>query len=74
MGTIADVSFGVAIVAGALGIWQLATSSSAEDDSESAERAATDLLAGGSGRSAVLHVTALDLGTGPFELRLSGCF
>lgn len=36
MGIIADVSFGVAIVSGALGIWQLVTSSSADDDADSA--------------------------------------
>jgi hypothetical protein len=56
MGTIADVSFGVAIVAGALGIWQLVTSSGDDEDSASAKR------------------SALDLGTGPFELRWSGSF
>ncbi|MEO8178726.1 MAG: PEGA domain-containing protein [Deltaproteobacteria bacterium] len=71
MGTIADISFGVAIVAGALGIWQLATSSA--DDSESAALPPTGPLAG-SERARAFQVTAVDLGTGPFELRLSGCF
>jgi len=72
MGTIADISFGVAIVAGALGIWQLATSSG--DDSKSAALPPTGPLAGGSERPRAFQVTAVELAPGPFELRLSGCF
>jgi hypothetical protein len=60
MGTIADVSFGVAIVAGALGIWAL-VSSSADDTSKSAALPALGPL-------------AVELGAGPFALRLSGSF
>jgi hypothetical protein len=61
MGTIADVSFGVAIVAGVLGIWALVTSSSADDAAKNAALPALGPL-------------AVELGTGPFALRLSGSF
>ena len=71
MGYIADVSFGVAIVAGALGIWALASSSSGEDAQSAAVPVHSSLA-----RAAepALAVTSIDLGTGPIQLRVSGGF
>jgi hypothetical protein len=58
MGVVANVSFGVAIVAGGLGLWQLL--SHPEDGPER--------------RAALPAGVSLGLGTGPFELSLSGRF
>jgi hypothetical protein len=73
MGHIADVSFGVAIVAGALGIWALV--SSAGDDSESASLSPHEPGASGGGRVRLNSVdVATDRDRGALGLRLSGSF
>jgi hypothetical protein len=73
MGHIADVSFGVAIVAGALGIWAL-VSSAGTDDGESAAASRREPEASG-GRVRLSSVdVAGDRDKGSLELRLSGSF
>lgn len=74
MGHIADISFGVAIIAGALGIWALA-SSSGDDDGESTASRPREPLVSGAGHIRVSSVdVAGDRGQGSLELRLSGSF
>jgi hypothetical protein len=72
MGYIADVSFGLAIVSGVLGIWALA--SSAGHAPQSAARAARARLAAAAEPRRGLAVTSVDLGPGTMQLRLSGSF
>jgi len=76
LGYIADVGFGVAIVAGALGIWALVTSSPGNEP-ESAALPALAPRADAEGSSAEkrgLAVTSIDFGTGPVQLSVSGSF
>jgi hypothetical protein len=73
MGHIADVSFGVAILAGALGIWALASSTG--DDGESAAASPREPELAGRQR---VQLSAIDVAgdrdRGSWELRLSGSF
>jgi hypothetical protein len=73
MGHIADVSFGVAIVAGALGIWALV--SSADEGGESARGSGRELHGAGGQRVQLSSIdVAGDRDRGSWELRLSGSF
>lgn len=83
MGHIADVSFGVAIVAGALGVWALVSSAGADDgESATASRREPQGSAGAprtpasaDGRIRLRSIdVAGDRGAGSLELRLSGSF
>jgi hypothetical protein len=74
MGHIADISFGVAIVAGALGIWALASSAGA-DDGEGAAASSNQLQAAGTDRIQLSSVDVTgDRAAGSLALRISGRF
>lgn len=74
LGHIADISFGVAIVAGALGVWALVASAGG-DDGESAAAGPRESEASVDARIRVSSVdVAGDRDRGSWELRLSGSF
>ena len=72
MGHIADISFGVAIVAGVLGVWAL-VSSGGTDDGETAALSPPEPSASGRVRLSSIDVAG-DRDKGSLELRLSGSF